>query len=262
MEEVKQVVADRLFSFLEGEPKMTRVFAYWASLCCFLSACSPASPSVVEADVEEGTDSTQAEQDTPKQTKKKKPAAGASSEGSEEGVAMADSGTSSCSPADCGDPAKLECVDGKCVERAIWGELEVVWGDKSQDVYDKNSEFVDAFYYGGDSGGPRYCLLRLGDDVRLWQVYVGQDATLGAQVKGTFPFREDGKSRFGVTLSAKGGTWEIATGTANLSTLQLKSGGRVEGTMEGTLRPYGSDPYDNKGPGTAQFKLRFGAVLQ
>ena len=246
---------------------MTRVIAYGASLCWFLSACSPESASVAKRDVSDGTDSTQTEETSPKRAKAKKTKTPAAEPGEGEpgqgGVGPADSGTSStCSPVDCGDPAKLECVDGMCAQRAIWGELEVVWEDKSHDVYDGNGPFIDAFYYAGSSDFPAHCLLRLGAGSRLWQVYVGQEATLGTQVKGTFPFRDDGKSRFGVVVTSKDAQlWEIATGTATLSTLQLKSGGRVEGTMEGTLRPYGSDRYDMKGPGSAQFKLRFGAIL-
>lgn len=235
---------------------MTRVIAYGASFCWFLSACSPESASGAKGDVGEGTDLTQ-EQETPKHTEKE-----SAVDAGDEDAGMAASGTSSmCSPADCADPAKLECVDGTCVQRAIWGELQIDWEDMGHDVFDERGPFTGATYFGGESGGPRYGLVRLGAGLRLWQVYVGQDATLGAQEKGTFPFVNDGKAKFGLEIGARDGFWELATGTLTLSTLELKSGGRVEGTMEGTPRPLKSDPDDVKGPGGPQFKLRFAATL-
>jgi hypothetical protein len=137
------------------------------------------------------------------------------------------------------DPVRQMCMVGSCVGRAVWGTLMISYDGAHQVDY-RDQYYGDATYY------PAYktALIRVQTNggYTVWSIYVGNAAHTGSQPLETSSATPGGGlfvyvSEAGMSLPAmfRGG-WDTVSGMSSLTTVDMRAGGRIAGSLSGMLK--------------------------
>lgn len=158
-------------------------------------------------------------------------------------------------PADLATPVDLQSPADMTVVRSVTGTLSINYPGVTRAYTDWY--YCDAYYY----APPSVSLIRMqqNNGYTVWMVTVG-----GSTSAGAVPVQPSNPSNgLSITVSEADstlpgmlqGSWQYSTGTANLTTVDLRNGGHVVGTASGTLTHIMNHT-------TATFSVTFDAVLR
>lgn len=154
-------------------------------------------------------------------------------------------------PADLAPPPDL-------APRPVSGTFEIDYGAGLRFTY-TDHYYADATYFTPPQ--PTMVRLQQNGGHSVWVVYVGVNARTGAVAID--PNLSGGTNdKLGITLAESGGTlpaalrggWQARSGSGTLTTVDLRSGGQVEGSASGTLTHISTGA-------TATFQATFKAKL-